>query len=298
MPRAAVLSVNARVEGAPPLVWDDPVFVQVWGPRFAVYVVAERDRAVFTLGRLSDDPQARDLAYDLASRFERALGGERVPMREAGARLGLSDTNQLRYAAPTGTVLVRWEGAGTVFVWAAPAPELTPADARLELVRRYLHYLGPGTSAGFANWAGIKPRFTGSNFEALQGELVPVKTSFGEAFILASDEESFRTVVEPPAPARLLPSGDPFWLFHGEARALVVPEPRLRDELWTPRVWPGAILVDGEIAGTWRRAGHRLAAHPWRKFSATEIDAVEAEAASLPLPDLDRPVEVSWEPAN
>ena len=24
--------------------------------------------------------------------------------------------------------------------------------------------------------------------------------------------------------------------------------------LWTPRVWPGALLVEGEVVGTWRRA--------------------------------------------
>ena len=57
MPRAALLSIHARVEGTEPGSWEDPSLVQLWGPRFSAYVVAERDRAVFTLGRLPDDPR-------------------------------------------------------------------------------------------------------------------------------------------------------------------------------------------------------------------------------------------------
>ena len=52
MPRAALLSIHARVEGAHPSSWEDPSLVQVWGPRFSTYVVPARDYAVFTLGRL------------------------------------------------------------------------------------------------------------------------------------------------------------------------------------------------------------------------------------------------------
>src|SRR5690242_717632 len=54
MPRAALLSIHARVHGATPNAWDDPFFAQVWGPRYQVYVIAERDLAVFTLSRLPD----------------------------------------------------------------------------------------------------------------------------------------------------------------------------------------------------------------------------------------------------
>jgi len=39
MPRAALLSIHARVEGAEPSAWEDPSLAQVWGPRFGAYVV-------------------------------------------------------------------------------------------------------------------------------------------------------------------------------------------------------------------------------------------------------------------
>jgi hypothetical protein len=97
-----------------------------------------------------------------------------------------------------------------------------------------------------------------------------------------------------PAPARLLPSGDAYFLLDGRERELLVPQAERRQLLWTSRVWPGALLVGGEIRGTWRRAQHVVRAAPWTRLSREERDAVEAEAASLPLPGVEG-VEVVWE---
>jgi hypothetical protein len=60
-------------------------------------------------------------------------------------------------------------------------------------------------------------------------------------------------------------------------------------------VWPGALLVEGEIRGTWRRAQHAVRIETWARFSRGASEAVEAEAKSLPLPGLDRPIKVIWE---
>jgi hypothetical protein len=84
MPRAALLSIHARVEGAGPSAWDDPSLVQVWGPRYQVYVVAGRDLAVFTLGRLPEDGKTRRTAEDLAERLHDLLGGDRMRYDDAG----------------------------------------------------------------------------------------------------------------------------------------------------------------------------------------------------------------------
>jgi hypothetical protein len=51
-------------------------------------------------------------------------------------------------------------------------------------------------------------------------------------------------------------------------------------------VWPGGLLIDGEIVGTWRRADQTMTIQPWRRLSPAERDAVAAEAASLPLPGI------------
>ena len=59
-------------------------------------------------------------------------------------------------------------------------------------------------------------------------------------------------------------------------------------------MWPGALLVEGEIRGTWRRAQHMVRIETWARLSRGARDAVEAEASSLPLPGLDVPIEVVW----
>src|SRR6478735_4433833 len=69
MPRAAVLSVHARVEGTEPSTWEDASLVQLWGPRFSAYAVPKLDIAPFTLGRLDEPGPSRRKADDIAARL-------------------------------------------------------------------------------------------------------------------------------------------------------------------------------------------------------------------------------------
>jgi hypothetical protein len=294
MPRAAVLSIHARVAGAEPSSWEHSSLVQVWGPRFSAYVVAARDHAVFTLGRLPDDARGLRRAEDTAARLHAFLDGRRMRYDEAGRGIGVHP-NALRYAAPTGTVLIRWEGARLPVIWTVPRPEIDPREARLELARRYLHVFGPTTPAAFAKWAGIGTAGGRAAFDALAAELLAVRTPVGDGSVLGSDEQSFRDTPSAAAPARLLPSGDPFFLLHGLDRELLVADATRRPELWTPRVWPGAVLVGGEVVGIWRRAGSVVAIQPWRRLSTAERRAVEAEAGALPLPGADGGIVVNWD---
>lgn len=294
MPRAALLSIHARVEGTQPTTWEEPTFVQLWGPRYNAYLVAARDQAIFSLGRLPDRPAARQSAEELADRLESVLAGRRLPYGEAGRLLG-NHARALGYAAPTGRVLIRWDGARNPTVWTVPRPDMDPHEARLELARRYLHVFGPATAESLARWAGIRPPAARATFDALAASLASVRTPIGEAWILAADEESFGTPPGPAAPARLLPSGDTYFLLQGADRELLVPDADRRAMLWTSRVWPGALLVDGEIVGTWRRAEAKVTIGTWRPLSPSEREAVEAEAESMPLPGLAGRITVRWE---
>src|SRR5918911_1401528 len=74
MPRAALLSLHARVHGTQPSTPLDPSLVQLWGPRYSTYVVAAGDVAVFTLGRLREEPGPRRRAEDIAARLHALLG--------------------------------------------------------------------------------------------------------------------------------------------------------------------------------------------------------------------------------
>jgi hypothetical protein len=294
MPRAALLSIHARAQGATPSSWEDPSLVQVWGLRYCTYVVPAADHALFTLARLPEDGSKRHGAEDLAARLEAALGGARMTDRAAGLALGLH-SNRLRYASLTGTVLIRWEGARAPVIWTVPPPEITPLEARLELARRYLHVFGPATPASFAEWAGILAKDGLAAFDALRDSLIPVGTPIGDAWLLGSDEEVVRAEPAPAAPARLLPSGDAYYLLQGADRELLVQDAARRALLWTSRVWPGAIVVEGEVVGTWRRAQAKLTLQPWQRLSRAARAAVEAEADALPLPGVQGEIVARWD---
>jgi hypothetical protein len=293
MPRAALLSLHARVDGVEPSTLDDPSLAQLWGPRYCTYVVAKSDFALFALGRQPDNAKGRLRAERLAEQLHAHLGGRRATDREIGRALGIG--YEMRYAATTGTIAIRWHGARAPLVWAVPAADIDPADACRELARRYLHIFGPTTAGGFARWAGISRRSAAAAFASLEGSLLPVRSPLGDEWLLAEDKTAMRAAETAAAPARLLPSGDAYFLLDGAERELLVPRADQRERLWTSRVWPGALLVEGEIRGTWRRAQHTVRIDAWGRLSRGTRDAIEAEARALPLP-LEREIEVAWSP--
>ena len=293
MPRAALLSIHARVADTPASILDDPTLIQVRGPRFSVYAVAAVDMPVFTVSRYPDDAAAQVRAERAAATLHELLAGERAGYGDAGDALGVN-ANSLRYGTATGTIAIRWAGARQPVVWTVPRPEMDPLQARLEMARRYLHVFGPTNAASFAEWAGIPTRSGFAAFAALEREVIRVTTPVGEASLLAADEATMRTAADEAAAARLLPSGDTLFLLWGRDRELLVPDERQRAQLWTTRVWPGALLVGGEISGVWRRANEKVQIDTWRPLTSSEKEAVELEARSLPLPGLTRPISVSF----
>ena len=294
MPRAALLSIHARVKDTEPSTWEDPSLVQLWGPRYNVFVVASRDLALFSLGIFPDAAKGRLRAEGIAARLNEFLGGARMGYGEVGRALGVHP-NSLRYASPSGTVLIRWDGARRPAVWTVQPPAVDPREARLELVRRYLHIYGPATPDGFGWWSGIGTWRATAAFDAIRRSLAPVRTPSGDAWILARDEATLLGAPGPAAAARLLPSGDAYLLFQGVDRELVVPVAARRRDLWTPRVWPGGVLVEGEVVGTWRRADATVTVRPWIRLSSAAREAVEMEAEALPLPDVRGRIIVRWE---
>jgi hypothetical protein len=292
MPRAALLSLHARVDDIEPSSWEHHSLTQLWGPRYSTYVVPRRDFAVFSLGRLPDNAKGRERAERMAELLHTQLAGPNKD-RDLGELLGMNP-NAFKYAAPTGTIAIRWDGARAPVMWTVAADEIDPAEAGRELARRYLHVFGPATADSFARWAGISKRAGASAFASLEAELLPVRSPLGDEWLLATDEPALAADEAASAPARLLPSGDAYFLLDGAERELLIPDAEQRALLWTSRVWPGAVLVDGEVRGTWRRAQHTVRIETWTRLSRPARDAVEAEAASLPLPGLDRAIEVVW----
>jgi Winged helix DNA-binding domain len=293
VPRSALHSLHARVEGVGPGAWEDPALVQVWGPRFTAFLVPADAHAAFTLARMPEKGSLPGRADDYAARAHQHLAGRRLPVDDVAAALGIG--NGIRYATLTGTLLIRWNGARQPAIWTVPRPELNAAAALQELVRRYLHVYGPSTIEAFVRWGGIDVPAAIAAFDAIAPSLLATRTPLGDAWVLAEDEPMVRRPAAPTDAARLLPSGDPYYLLWGADRELLVSDPVRRAELWTSRVWPGAVLVGGEIVGTWRRSKAVVIVTPWRTLTPSERIAVEAEAATLPLPDVPSTPIVHWE---
>ena len=293
MPRAALLSIHARVRDTQPDTIYDEALLQVWGPRYSAYVIPAIDRAVFTLSRMPDDERGRQRAEAAAERIRKSIGDARVGHHDIGEKMGINP-NVLRYGTATGEIAIRWEGARQPTIWMLPRPSTSPEEARFEMARRYLHVFGPTNATRFAEWAGISERAGMAALDALATETTAVESPSASALILSADEPTFRQAPGQPAPARLLPSGDTYFLLWGADREMLVPEAQRRQQLWTSRVWPGAVLVGGEIVGVWRRANEKVTDETWLKLSASERAAVEEEAAGMPLPGLARDIAVSW----
>ena len=168
-----------------------------------------------------------------------------------------------RPATPCGTPRRRApsRSAGTAraprTIWTVAAADIEPADACRELARRYLHVFGPTTAHG------IRP--LGRDLAARGGRRLRLARGIAGARPIAARRRVAARGrragdAAPPttaaAAARLLPSGDAYFLLDRAERELLVPAADQRQRLWTSRVWPGALLVDGEIRGTWRRAQH------------------------------------------
>ncbi|MET0916043.1 MAG: winged helix DNA-binding domain-containing protein, partial [Jiangellaceae bacterium] len=134
-------------------------------------------------------------------------------------------------------------------------PDVDPDLARAELLRRYLRGYGPSTRIDFAAWLGIHARDTEPWWDLVHEELTPVEFG-GTSWILTEDLDAMRSAPEPEG-VRLLPPRDPYTQMRD--RETIVDKKRHR-ELWTTVGEPGAVLVDGKIAGTWRtrKSGRKL----------------------------------------
>ena len=94
-----------------------------------------------------------------------AIAGSPIARSHARSAVG----NSIRYAATTGTIAIRWEGARAPVIWVVEPDEIDPADARRELARRYLHLFGPTNASSFARWAGVSRRAAGTTFAVARG---------------------------------------------------------------------------------------------------------------------------------
>ena len=132
------------------------------------------------------------------------------------------------------------------------APAASPPE-RLDVVRGYLRLLGPATPKHVAEYLDAPLKDVKAHWPA---DAVEVTVEGERRWILAADAE--HVAGEPPTGTVLLGSHDLF--LQGRDRATIVPDPARAKELWRIIGRPGAVLSDGEVAGSWRarKAGRAL----------------------------------------
>lgn len=156
----------------------------------------------------------------------------------------------------------------------------TPA-AR-EAVRRFLGFYGPATLGEFAEWAGLARSHARRLWDEVDAELAEVPVVGRKGWLLERDVAELES---PPAAngARLLPPGDPY--LQKPNRPLLAPDPALRKRLFRPVASPGAVLVEGRLAGLWRAKmkGRRaeITVEPLRRLRRAEVEEEALRVARL-----------------
>ena len=137
--------------------------------------------------------------------------------------------------------------------WLGLAAEQDPADPERDtlagLVTRYLAAFGPATARDVAAWSGL------TGLRAVMDQLRPSLVTFrdeqgAELFDLPSAP---RPGEEAPAPVRLAAEFDNLLLSHAD-RSRVIQAENLKRFYTINGIFPGAVLIDGFVAGMWRLA--------------------------------------------
>jgi hypothetical protein len=225
--------------------------------------------------------------------FERALeGGTALTRTELAARLtrgGISAAGmQLAYLvmhAELDGVICSGPRRGKQFTYMLldeRVPAVGPCDrdeALAMLARRYFTSHGPATIQDFVWWSGMTVRDTSAALEAIKRSIVE-ETIGGERYFLAASAT--------PAPRAantvdLLPIYDEYLIAYRQRGAIFDPpapgEKRSHDD------YGSFLMVDGKLAGTWRRidtrAGADVVVSPYRPLTRAQVDSLHAAARRL-----------------
>ncbi|WP_327409962.1 winged helix DNA-binding domain-containing protein [Streptomyces sp. NBC_01281] len=180
-----------------------------------------KEQFVYGAGKSYETPQT------VSSRLMRVLGVEGRVVR--GRPLGSWTSSQFRWAV------------------APPHPELPPAEARSELLGRWLTACGPATEADLKWWTGWKVTDVRRTLTAIGAVAVSLDDGV-TAYVAAGDEEPVDGPAEPWA--GLLPGLDPTPMSRQERDWYL--DPSLRPALFDgsgnvgPTVW-----WDGRVVGGW-----------------------------------------------
>ena len=170
----------------------------------------------------------------------------------------------------------------------------TIAHPRRELLGAYFRLNGPASRTQFRDWMEDSTEGTASLWRTL-GEAI-VRVQIGDRR-LDLPESLADTVRGAPVPrgVALVPPNDPY--LRQVDRTLLVPDRTRRHQVFRPLSGPGALLVDGEVAGTWRyrRTDHEVTITPFDRLDLAQRARAERRAYLVAAATGDDEPTVSWD---
>jgi hypothetical protein len=154
-------------------------------------------------------------------------------------------------------------------------PYASAEDGLRHLLRSYLAAWGPATAADAAAWTGLQ---VGELREALE-ELGSRRLRDDRGRTLYDLPRAPRPAADTPAPPRLLPRFDNVVLSHADRTRVVSDE--LRKVIIRAGEVDPVVLVDGFVAGRWRRKNRRIQVEWLADVTRTARIEVEDEARRL-----------------
>lgn len=247
----------------------------------------------------SDDggPEYINAVAEVASALQQVVTGA-TPKGHASAEVaGLVSSSLIQWCArcesdhvPDGMfraagrqarlVISQTKGRTTVLHPPPKVPQNTVSHPRLAVLQAYFRVNGPTNWTLFRDWMAAGTPATKQLWEEMPEPLVRV-TVDTQRYDLP--ESLVGAVREAPSAkgVALVPPNDPY--LRQVDRTLLVPDPAQRRQVYRALSAPGALIVDGEVAGTWRyrRSDHEVRVEPFGGLTPTQEEAIEQRAHSL-----------------
>ena len=256
--------------------------------RMTVHLVAASNQPAFA--RLMHDQWREEfvregLPWDeLTTRVERLV--EDGPVTYADLEAAMPELGMRPFRVRCITPLVHVPPSGT---WGRPRIRLTtaerwlaaatptPEEAAETLIRSYLGAFGPATKADLRQFSGLRVGVVEETLERLRPSLAAFEAEDGRE--LLDLPRAPRPPAGTPTPVRFLPKWDALLLAHRD-RTRVLPE-AYRSTVIKGGDVVETFLVDGLVAGEWRRLKDRGLAKPYEPLPARARRDVDAEARRL-----------------
>jgi hypothetical protein len=163
----------------------------------------------------------------------------------------------------------------------------------LSLLNAYFRVNGPTTRTLYRDWTDGDAGAVADLWSEVGDDLVRVQVDnkrydMPEA-VLTQMQQAAR-----PAGVVLVPPNDPY--LRQVDRTLLVPEAKRRQQVWKALSGPGALLVDGEVAGTWRyrRTEGDLTISPFGRLVPAQRRQAEQNAELVAAATGDESPTVTW----